>query len=313
MPAVTSVAVGAASVGAGLYTAKQSRDLNEDLADDAAFREKQRRKRAAAEMEKATERYNELRAQRPDLTVQDYLIERAEAIGGEEGRQLIDQLRSLKQEDWQQAQSIADAASAGNIKTYDVLLDQVSGGQSGKILAERNQNALQTNEIDAFNRALELRSSTIPAGTVKQDSQGRFVEGQRSDKQTFQTAFEVSEALRDKQFTKLNSILENDRAIALRQQEKALDYLNSQEVTNFLQAGVEGFKARQYGLQALDEQTQLNQITAFQNAAFTDQTKQPQFHQDNVSGELISGGFNMALKGLGGLADEKAAAAGGSV
>jgi hypothetical protein len=78
-----------------------------------------------------------------------------------------------------------------------------------------------------------------------------------------------------------------------------LDYLSSQEVTNYLQAATEGFKARQYGLQALDEQTQLNEITQYQNAAFTDQTRQPQYYDNSqANAALIQGGFDAALKGI---------------
>jgi hypothetical protein len=298
MPAVTSVAVGAASVGAGLYNAKKTRDANKEAADKAELNEKNRRERAAKELEKATTRYNEMRAERPGLTVQDYLAERAADIGGEEGRKLVEQVRSMKAEDVAAAQSVADEATAGNIDTFNVALDAVSGGDSARILARRNELALGSNEQDAFNRALELRSTAIPAGTVRQDSQGRFVEGQRADKQAFQFAFETQEGLRDKEFTKLRSVLDSDRSIAERQQQKALDFLSQQNAGD-VTIGLAGAAAdRQDRFQLLDEQTQLQNIRDFQTAAFKDQTKEITPATDN-SGTIIKGGFDTAIKGLG--------------
>ena len=302
--AVATLAIGAGSAVAGGVSASKTRKSNEKLAKNAENNESARRARATEELEKATTAYNELRKQRPGLTVKDYLAERADAIGGPEAERIRQQLIESKQEDFDRAQAVADAASAGNIKTYDVILDAVSGGKSAEILRERNNNALSTNETDAFARALELRSTAIPAGTVRQDSQGRFVEGQRADKQVFQAAFETSEALRDKQFSKLTSILESDRAVAQRQQAKALDFLNQQDVTGLTNALVQAGSAQQLGFQVADETTQLQNIQQFQNAAFTDQTRQVQFQDNKAANSLVSGGFELALKGLGSLGSQ---------
>jgi len=211
----------------------------------------------------------------------------------------------MKDEDVRAAQAVADASSLGNINTFEVILDQVSGGGSARILAERNKNALETNDIAAFNRALELRSPAIPEGTVRMDSQGRFVEGQRADKQVFQAAFETSEALRDKQFSKLNTILDSDRQIALRQQDKALDFLNHQDVSSMVGALAQGGSARIDQFQLNDESAQLTAIQEFQRSAFSDQTKKVDLADTKSSDALVAGGFNIAVKGLGMVEDRK--------
>lgn len=295
MPAIT---VGAVSVGAGLYTAKKTRDANEDAADKAELSEKNRRERAAKELEKATVRYNEIRGERPGLTVQEFLEEQATARGGPEARKLVDEIRGMKQEDVAAAQAVADSASQGNVDTFGVILDQVSGGGAAVALAKRNENAFGTNELDAFNRALELRSTAIPAGTVRQNADGRFIEGQRSDKQVFNLAFETQEAQRDKQFSKLNAILENDRSVADRQQEKARDFLSQQDTASILNSLTAAASDRRDTFQARDEDVQLQNIQQFQSAAFKDQTRKINPATDN-SGKLISGGFDLALKGIG--------------
>tara|TARA_R110000772_G_scaffold18184_2_gene50760 strand:- start:22768 stop:23739 length:972 start_codon:yes stop_codon:yes gene_type:complete len=298
MPAVTTAVVGVASVGAGLYTGAKTREANEDAADKAELSEKNRRERASKELEKATTRYNEIREERPGLTVQEFLEEQATARGGPGARKLVDEIRSLKQEDVAAAQAVADSASQGNVDTFGVILDQVSGGGAATALAQRNENALGTNEIDAFNRALELRSTAIPAGTVKQNADGRFIEGQRSDKQVFNLAFETQEAQRDKQFSKLNTILENDRSVADRQQEKARDFLAQQDTASILNSLSAAASDRRDTFQARDEDVQLQNIRQFQAAAFSDQTKQITPATDDSAG-LVSGGFDLALKGIG--------------
>jgi hypothetical protein len=211
----------------------------------------------------------------------------------------------MKDEDVRAAQAVADASSLGNINTFEVILDQVSGGGSARILAERNKNALETNDIAAFNRALELRSPAIPEGTVRMDSQGRFVEGQRADKQVFQAAFETSEALRDKQFSKLNTILDSDRQIALRQQDKALDFLNHQDVSSMVGALAQGASARVDQFQLNDENVQMQAIRDFQQSAFSDQTRQVNPASTASSDALVAGGFELAVRGLGSFDDKK--------
>ena len=298
MPAVTTAVVGVASVGAGLYTGAKTREANEDAADKAELSEKNRRERASKELERATARYNEIREERPGLTVQEFLEEQATARGGPGARKLVDEIRSLKQEDVAAAQAVADSASQGNVDTFGVILDQVSGGGAATALAQRNENALGANEIDAFNRALELRSTAIPAGTVKQNADGRFIEGQRSDKQVFNLAFETQEAQRDKQFSKLNTILESDRSVADRQQEKARDFLAQQDTASILNGLSAAASDRRDTFQARDEDVQLQNIRQFQAAAFSDQTKQITPATDDSAG-LVSGGFDLALKGIG--------------
>ena len=293
-----ALAGGAISAGVGAYTASKTRKANEKAAKKAELSEKNRRQRAAQELEKATTRYNEIRAERPGFTVQQFLEEQATALGGEEGRALQDQIRSMKAEDVQAAQAVADEATTGNINTFDIALDAVSGGDSARVLAKRNDLALNEDSQAQFDRALQLRSTAIPAGTVRQDSEGRFVEGQRADKQTFQIAADVDQASRDRQFGKLNSILESDRSIAERQQSKALDFLSQQNTSDVLSGLTAAGSDRRDRFQAVDEQVQLENIRQFQAAAFTDQTRQITPATDN-SAALISGGFDTALKGIG--------------
>lgn len=307
MPAVTTVAVGAASVAAGAIGASKTRKANEKAQKRSIKNEKDRREVAAQELEKATANYNKLREQRPGLTVKDFLSERADDLTGPEADAVRLAIQNGKDEDFARAQAVADAASTGNIKSFDTILDAVSGGSAAEVLRVRSENALGTNEVDAFNRALELRSTAIPAGTVRQDSEGRFVEGQRADKQAFQFAFETQEALRDKQFGKLNTILDSDRSLAQRQQAKAADFLGFTNSNDVL-ANLTGQGAGRLDVfQANDEQQQINQINSFTQAAFSDQTQKVTPQSTASSDALVGKGFDLALKGLSGIQAERAA------
>lgn len=145
---------------------------------------------------------------------------------------------------------------------------------------------------------MQLRSPAIPAGTVKLNREGRLVEGQRADRQVFQTAFEISEAQRDKRFDRLSSVLASDRAVADRQQEKAKDFLDKTDFTSLARDFTAASRSAQTLFQQLDETRQFNLIRDFTNAAFTNQTAQPTFQNTDTADTLTASGINLGLRGL---------------
>lgn len=292
---IAAAAIGAAGTAYGAYSASKTAKENQQLGNQAVADEQKRRQAAAKEATRLMDEYNNLRSERPGLTLQAFISERVQALNDPE---LNAAFRQFKQEDYDQAQHIADQAASGNIEQFESIVDKISAGKADEFLNKRNEIALSTNEVDAFNRAMQLRSPAIPAGTVKMDSQGRFVEGQRADKQVFQTAFETQEQQRALQFDRVNAILEQDRSAAERQQEKAKDFLSFTDYTGFANAIASEQRAQQLAVQLADEERQFQLIRDFSNAAFSNQTAQPQFQSTSGSDAITRAGIELVGSSL---------------
>ena len=295
MGLVTAAVIGLVGAGVGAASSAATNKSNRGLADQANADEKDRRAAAAKEADRLIEEYNELRGERPDVSIQAFLKDKIYALNNENARKAFEK---ATEKDFEKAQYLADEASKSNVSIYNTLLENVSGGAAADAIKKRNEIAFSTNELDAFNRAMQLRSPTIPAGTVRLDSQGRFVEGQRSDKQTFQTAFEVGEQQRALQFDRLSSLLGTDRDVALRQQQKALEFLPATSYTNVALGTVGESRAAQQAYQLLDEANQFSLIQGFLGAAFKDQTATPAFQSTAGSDALTAKGLELAVNAI---------------
>lgn len=288
---VVQAAIGAIGASASNKTNKDNQRAQGQALED----EDKRRKNAAYEAERLIKEYNKLRKERPGLSIQEFIQGQVQAL---DNPQLNEAFRNSRQEDFDQAQSFADEAGLENLQQYNNILDDISNGKAEEFVNKRNDIALSTNDVAAFDRAMQLRSPAIPAGTVRMDSQGRFVEGQRADKQVFQTAFETSEQQRALQFDRLGTILDSDRAAAERQQEKSKDFLKFTDYTGFASALAGEQSNRELQFQRDDESRQWDLITQFTNSAFSNQTAQPTPQSTQGSDNLAASGLNLAGKSI---------------
>lgn len=282
---------GAANTAYGALQSNKTNKANQSAQDQALGDETERRKAAAYEAKRLMKEFNKLREERPGATLQEFLRDQL-AVSNDP--QLNESFRRLRQEDFDKAQSVADQAQQGNLDQFNSLLEDISNGKAEEFINNRNDIALSTNDVAAFDRAMQLRSPAIPAGTVRMDSQGRFVEGQRADKQVFQTAFETSEQQRALQFDRLGTILDSDRAAAERQQEKARDFLQFSDYTGFATALAQEQSNRQLSYQTADENRQFSLIKQFTDSAFSNQTAQPTAQPTTGSDNLIASGVKLA-------------------
>lgn len=287
---------GAISAGIGASSAAKTRASNEALAEQARSDELERRSAAAREAERLIDEFNELREERPDVSIEGYLRDIVNTLGDEDAREAFE---SATKADFANAQLIADEASQANVDVFELMNEQVSGGRAADFLRERNRLIDETNSSAAFDRALQLRAPAIGAGTVQVDKDGNFIEGQRADRQVFQTAFEVSEAQRDKKYSRLTDAIASDRTVAERQRERAVTFLPTTDFTSTSIGLVGESRAAQAAFQALDEERQFGLIQTFLGAAASDQTGTPTFGSTAAADKLTSEGISTALRGAG--------------
>lgn len=158
--------------------------------------------------------------------------------------------------------------------------------------------ALTSNPEAAYQRALELYSSNIPAGTVRTDAQGRLVESQGAAKKLFNIAFETQEQQRDIQFRRSRDLANDFAAIADRNTERAKDFLSF--------AGLEPV-ARGFALSALenrvayqkaDEAMQFGLIQQYAASASGGAAATPAYQDGSAYAKLMSQGIDTAIKGV---------------
>jgi hypothetical protein len=290
-----AVAAGVGTAVVGGVSAYNTNKSNEDAASQAKSDELKRREAASKELKKAYAAYEAMKEERPGISFSQF---KNEYVGAISDPQFADAFRKIKEDDFTFAQKMADRATQGNLSNYELTTDAVSGGAYQDLRAKQNEIAL-TSDVDAsVKRALELRSAYIPAGSVQSDSQGRFVEGQRADKQVFTTAYEQDLAARDRQF-RMSRDLANDYAtIAERQQERAKDFINFGSLEPVARGFVTQAIGNAVGFQQQDEANQFQLIRDYANSVFSNQTQQPQYQNPNAYNAMISSGIDSAIKGL---------------
>lgn len=290
-----AVAVGVVSTGVGLYQSGQTNKKNKQLANQARSDEEARRAAAQGELIKAQESFNALRDERPGVTFEDWKAEYVKAITDPV---LRDNFRKIKKEDFEAATDFAKQATASNIQNFLSARGELSQGADTELTARANELALTADSPAAVKRAMELRSSFIPSGTVRYDSQGRLVEGQRADKQLFNTAYEADLAARDRQFRMTRDLLNDYSNVADRQSEKAKDFLQFASLEPIARGFAEKALQTSIDFQKQDEMAQLSLINQYAAAASGIQPIAPAFHSTAASDQLTAQGISAAIKGI---------------
>lgn len=288
------VAVGVGTAAAGYFGSQSTQRGNEKLSAQARQDEINRRGAASEELNKAFAAYEKLRSERKGIKFEDWRNEYAKGLQDEQLQQMF---REIKEEDFQFASGIARQGTQQNIQNWAQSAQDISGGKAKQLLDIMNETALTDTTEAAYNRALELESGKIPAGSVQYDKDGRLIRGQRADKQLFTTAYEVGERQRDIQFRRARDLFGDYSDIALRQQEKARDYLPDFAYEPVVRELSSKAMESQLKFQMQDEMNQFQLIRDFAASAMGNQTANPQFADAGQYNQLISKGIDIAVKG----------------
>lgn len=283
-----------AVAGIGLVSSSNTNKKNEKLATDAREAEEERRARAAEEYAKTIDAYNQLREERPGLTLKDYIAERVQALNNPE---LEKAFRETREEDFNQAQGLANKASRSNLSVFNDLMDEVTQGANEALVGRRNEIALTDDAQARFARALELSAPAVAAGSAPVTEEG-VEPGSRAHAQAFRIAEEVDRASRNEQFDKINTILTDDRALALNLQERAKNFLDFTSFADFASNVQRESFATRAAFQMSDEERQFQLARDFALSATGNQTQQPAYYP-NVGNQIFAEGVSAAMREFG--------------
>lgn len=287
-----AVAAAAISAGVGVYQNSRAESANEEATQQSRADYEARVKaagKAAAEMLK---QYNEVVEQRPGTDWNTFARNYIRAL---DDPSLREAYANAKDEDFAKMREFAEAASEDNVDTLLETFDRLNGGRGQEVLDERTRMVLDIDASDRYARAYELAAPirTNPS-TVRYDTTGRLVEGQRADKQAFDIAQEVITETDRERLANITQ-LENDRLRASEsQQEKALDFLSFYDSTGFATALEDQRSSREFALQAIDEQRAWDLFSSFAQGATGMQPVQPNLQSTTAGNELISQGVRLA-------------------
>jgi len=286
---------GLAAAGIGYAGTSSTNSQNKKLAAQSTQDELDRREAASKELEKAFKAYNKLREERPGVSFGEF---KNEYVGAISDPRLREAFNNVKQQDFELAQSIATQSTVGNLANYGVAYNAVSGGYGNELRDTASEIALSDTSEQAYNRALQLYSKSVPAGTVRYDANGKLVESSGAAKRLFNIAFETDQQQRDIQFRRSRDLANDFAAIADRNTERAKDFLQF--------AGLEPV-ARGFALQAIenrianqraDEAIQFGLIQRYAAAASGGTPATPAYQDGSAYAKLMSQGIDTAIKGI---------------
>lgn len=287
------VAIGVASAIKSQSDSNKAQRANKQAAADAAKAEGARREAVQGAIEDFFSQYNKLREERPGMTIEEYINDRLKVLGNEE---LKAKFRQLTEEDFAQAQHIADLATEGNIARFQEGVQKLSGNFYNYALDERNKIAQDTNSEKAYQRAMELYSPYVPAGSAENQTNPDS-QLQRSNKGAFQVAYEVDQEQQQLRYQRLSDILSQDRNLMLSQQEKAATFMPATSFVNYATDLHVNQRRDQLAMQLADESFFQSIIGGLMAQGYTDQTRSPAFRDTSVYDKMVAEGVSSAVKG----------------
>ncbi len=293
-----AIAGAAVSASAGIYMNRKNEKANA-AARAASMGDYQSRLDAAAKVAAQMQgEYEDLLGERPNLSWEEYVKSKIKAIDDPYLRQVYTEGKS---EDFEKLRQFAKIASSDNTDNLMEAADKLSGGTGAfqKAIDERNRLVLDTDASSRFSRAYELAAPIrTGATTVKYDSQGNLIEGQRADKQAFSVANEVQTEVEREKLSNLRALEQDRISAAASQTEKARGFLQFYDPTSFAIDLDNNRMAAEMGFQMADEDRAFKMYQMFAGAAAGITPTQPTYANPNAGNELISGGINLATNAL---------------
>lgn len=288
------IAVGVVSVAVGAYSSSQATKANKEGAQ--ASRDDYNRRIAEAQKGFAImeQNYNAAKAERPDLTWESYSAGLVKSLNDPV---LTKAYADSKAEDFKRLEVLAKRATTDNAETFKQTFDFVSNGKGAEIINQRNDLVLNDNVEARVKRAYELRAPQIGAGTVRYDSKGNLIEGQRADKQVFSTAYEETVAANRERLANL-SALERDRSsTAASQQQRASDFMSFYDATGLKATAFDKNRTENIDFAKLDQMQAFQLMNTFAQASLGITATQPQYQDPSKGYAIAAQGLTAAAAG----------------
>jgi ribosomal protein L20 len=283
-----------ASIGTAAYGAYQNKkagDANEQAQALSRQDYAERLKAAGIAAKELNDQYNEIVKDRPNLSWESFVGDKIKAINDPYLRQFY---TNAKKEDFDRMREFAQTATTDNIENLQSAADKLSNGRWKEIITKRDDLVLNTDAASRMARTYELAAPVrTGASTVKYDSKGQLVEGQRADKQAFSVAQEVQTQIEQEQKQDLRQ-LENDRLnAAASQTAKASQFMQFFDATGYATAAESDRSNLVNGYQAIDEQRAFDIYKMFAGASAGIAPVQPTYQSEGAGNELISAGVKL--------------------
>jgi hypothetical protein len=289
-----------ASIGTAAYGAYQNKkagDANEEAQALSRKDYAERLRAAGIAAKELNDQYNEIVKDRPNLSWESFVGDKIKAINDPYLRQFY---TNAKKEDFDRMREFAQTATTDNIENLQSAADKLSNGRWKEIITKRDDLVLNTDAASRMARTYELAAPVrTGASTVKYDSKGQLVEGQRADKQAFSVAQEVQTQIEQEQKQDLRQ-LENDRLnAATSQSAKASQFMQFFDATGYATAAESDRSNLVNSYQAIDEQRAFDIYKMFAGASAGIAPVQPTYQSEGAGNELISAGVKLGSQYLG--------------
>ena len=285
------LAVAAGSAYSGYSQNKKAEEANEQAQTLSRQDYAARLQEAGRIAKELNAQYNEIVGERPNLSWESFIGDKIKAINDPFLREFY---TNAKKEDFERMREFAKAATTDNVDNLQEAADKLSNGKWKEIIDKRDNLVLNTDAASRMARTYELAAPVrTGASTVKYDSKGQLVEGQRADKQAFSVAQEVQTQIEQEQKQDLRQ-LENDRLnAAASQTAKASQFMQFFDATGYATAAESDRTNLVNGYQAVDESRAFDIYKMFAGASSGIAPVQPTYQSSGAGNELISAGVKL--------------------
>lgn len=294
-----AIAAAAIAAGGAVYGAQQNKkagEANANMAAESKDDYKTRLKAAAKWAGTLEKQYNKIVAERPNLTWDTYVKEQMKQIDDPRIRQFY---LNAKQQDFEVLRNLAKHASEDNVDNLVAAADDISGGRWQENLAKSYDLIESTNAGARLARAHELSAPLLgDASTVRYDEKGQLIQGQRADKQLFNTAYETEVAAQREQKEDRRAFSNDILSAAQSQTQKASDFTQFFDPTGFATALSQQQQAQNNSYQLLDEQRGFSLFEKFAAASAGITPVQPQYQSANPGDAMIAAGLQQGASSL---------------
>ena len=281
--------IGTAAYGA--YQNNQAANANEEAQALSRQDYAKRLQEAGRIAKELNDQYNQIVGERPNLSWESFIGDKIKAINDPFLREFY---TNAKKEDFDRMREFAQKATTDNVENLQSAADKLSNGKWKEIIDKRDNLVLNTDAASRMARTYELAAPVrTGASTVKYDSKGQLVEGQRADKQAFSVAQEVQTQIEQEQKQDLRQ-LENDRLnAAASQTAKASQFMQFFDATGYATAAESDRTNLVNGYQAVDESRAFDIYKMFAGASSGIAPVQPTYQSSGAGNELISAGVKL--------------------
>jgi hypothetical protein len=290
-----TVAVGAATAGAGYLSQRETDKANEQNSQKYLDAIQKNEKEARRLFDGFMKGYNSSKERLEGMSLRDYIGRQVEALNDPV---LTASFRKARDGDWEQAQRFADEGSDQNVSIFNRIIDEVGGGNYKELLARRDKAIMGEDIESLYKEARRLQAPKQMAGSVRRNEDGEVIGGQRADKFEFDISTSAIKEQNDRMFEKSRIAIEDDRVAAARQQDRAIQFLPMLDYSSFVNnAVVQPFNEAKLRTELTLLQSEANLAANAMSMAFSKPLAPAQM-SNPFAGELMSTGTKAAMGGI---------------